>query len=54
MTDLYNRRAWLGRIALGTGAGLAGLDGDTRPGWARTADEDRERLVREAWDLGPP
>jgi hypothetical protein len=51
MTGLYDRRGWLGRIALGSGAALAGLDGDTRPGWAWTADEDGVRLVREARDF---
>ena len=46
-----NRREWLGRIALGTGAALAGLGGDSRHGWARSADADGERLARETWDF---
>jgi geranylgeranyl transferase type-2 subunit beta len=42
---------WLGRIALGSGAALAGLGGGNQPGPAGAADEDGERVVREAWDF---
>src|SRR3954452_1563482 len=51
MRGAYNRREWLGRIALGTGAAPAVLGGDTKSGWARTADEVGERSVRETWDF---
>ena len=51
MMGLHHRREWLGRIALGTGAALAGLGGGVRPGRAESADEDSGRVTREAWDF---
>jgi hypothetical protein len=51
MRGLCDRRQWLGRIALGTGAALVGLGGDDRPGLAQTADEAGERMVEGTWDF---
>ena len=51
MTGPCNRREWMGRIALGTGAALAGLGGGQRPCRAGSAEVDGERLARETWDF---
>jgi hypothetical protein len=51
MTGHPNRREWLGRIALGTGAALAGLGAGERLGRAESAETDDERLAREVWDF---
>ena len=51
MTGPCNRREWMGRIALGTGAALAGLGGGERPCRAGSAEVDGERLAEEAWDF---
>ena len=51
MTRPCNRREWMGRIALGTGAALAGLGGGERTCRAGSAEVDDERLSRETWDF---
>jgi geranylgeranyl transferase type-2 subunit beta len=51
MTGSCNRRAWLGRTALGTAAALTGFGGGARHSAAGAPDRDDERLARETWDF---
>ena len=51
MTGPCNRREWMGRIALGTGAALAGLGGGERTCRAGSAEGDDGRLPSETWDF---
>ena len=48
MMELHDRREWLGRIALGTGAVLAGLGGAVRPGTGDGHDSASCRVIMQS------